>query len=123
MDDIQTNNIPLIIYNNDIAARTSNVFCNTYDLFPTICDMFGFEYNSSLTQGYSIFRPNDIKKSIHVSFKHGIFNLDYYTEDLIEIKQLRENPIMSLDEFKKYAYEFFVKQNKIEFVYRNNLYA
>lgn len=122
--NIEANNIPLIIYNNDnFAARKSSVVCNTYDLYSTICNMFGFEYNTLLTQGYSIVQPNEIAKSIHVSFKHGVFNEDYYTDDLIHIKTLSENPTMTVDEFKKYAYEFFVKQEMIEFVYRNNLYA
>lgn len=121
--NIETNKIPMLIYNGNVMARSSNVFCNTYDLFPTICDMFGFDYNSYLSQGYSIFQTDKISKSIHVSFKHGIFNKDYYTEDLINIKQINEKPTMSLDDFKKYAYEFFIKQDIIEFVYRNHLYS
>lgn len=120
-DNIDLYNIPMIIYNDEIAARSSTAFCNTYDLYPTICDMFGFEYYSAITPGYSVF-DDDIKNSVHVSFKHGVFNQDYYTEDLIEIKQVSQNPIMTVDEFKKQAYQFFVKQEKIEFVYRNNLY-
>ena len=83
--------------------------------------MFGFEYNSKLTQGVSIF-GSDLKNSLHISFKHGIFNKDYYTEDLISIKQINENPAMTIDEFKVTAYEFFKKQETIEFVYRNNVY-
>ena len=120
-DNINLYNIPLIIYNDAIAARTSTRFCNTYDLYATICDMFGFEYNSKLTQGYSIF-GSEINKSVHVSFKHGIFNQDYYTEDLIEIKQIAESPTTTIEDFKKYAYDFFVEQEIIEFVYLNNLY-
>lgn len=120
-ENIELYNIPLIIYNNELAKRSSDIFCNTYDLYPTICDMFGFDYNSTLSQGYSIF-GDEIKKSVHVSFKHGIFNLDYYTEDLIDIIQIKEKPSMTINEFKTYAYEFFKEQEIVEFVYRNNLF-
>ena len=123
-EDVQANNIPLIIYNNDsFGARKVTTVCNTYDLYSTICHMFGFKYNTLLTQGYSIMQPKEIAKSIHVSFKHGIFNEEYYTDDLIHIKELSREPVMSKDDFKKYAYEFFKKQEIIEFVYRNNLYV
>lgn len=120
--NIESNNIPLIIYNDEMAARKSSVFCNTYDLYATICHMFGLEYNSMLTQGHSIF-GGDISKSIHVSFKHGVFNQDYYTDDLVKIKSLTESPAMTKDKFKTEAYEFFKKQETIEFVYRNNVYG
>ena len=57
-----------------------------------------------------------------VSFKHGIFNEDFYTEDLIDIVQINDKPKTTLDEFKNYVYEFFKKQEVIEFVYRNNVF-
>ena len=120
--NIEVNNIPMIIYNDDLAARSSSIYCNTYDLFPTICDLFDFGYNTSLVQGRSIFRPSEIKKSVFVSFKHGIYNADYYTEDMIDIVQINDEPKTTLDEFKNYVYEFFKKQEVIEFVYRNNVF-
>ncbi len=121
-ENIQLYNVPLLIYNNDIASRSSSSFCNVYDLYPTICDMFGFAYNTKITQGYSLFNSTEIKKSINVSFKHGVFNEDYYTEDLIDIKQISSEPKMELSDFKKYAYDFFVKQELIEFIYYNNVF-
>ena len=120
--NIDLNNIPMIIYNDELAARKTSVYCNTYDLFPTICDLFDLGYNTSLVQGRSIFKSSEIKKSVFVSFKHGIFNQDYYTEDMIEIIQINDEPKTTLDEFKTYVYEFFKKQQEIEFVYRNNVF-
>ena len=119
--NIEINNIPFIIYNNEIRQRVIETFCNTYDIYATICHMFGFEYNKLLTQGYSVFK-GEISKSVHISFKHGIFNEDYYTDDLIKIKKLNENPLMKIEDFKTYAYEFFKEQEIIEFVYANKLY-
>lgn len=120
--NIENENIPFIIYNDDLASRNSSVYCNTYDIYPTICDLFDFGYITTLVQGKSIFRSNEIKTSVFVSFKHGIYNKDYYSEDMIEIVQINDNPITTLDEFKKYVYEFFKKQEVIEFVYRNNVF-
>ncbi len=120
--NIEVNNIPMIIYNDGLASRKSSVYCNTYDLFPTICDLFDLGYNTSLVQGKSIFKSTEIKKTVFVSFKHGIWNEDYYTEDLIDIVQLVDTPKTSIEDFKNYVYEFFKKQEIIEFVYRNNLY-
>lgn len=119
--NIDLYNVPLLIYNNEYDSMSSDKFCNIYDLYPTICDLFGFEHNLKLTQGYSIIR-DDIKNSLHVSFKHGIFNGEYYTENLRDIVLLVDNPKMSVDEFKTLAYNFFVEQETVEFVYHNDLY-
>lgn len=120
--NIEVNNIPMIIYNDELSSRSSSIYCNTYDLFPTICDLFDFGYCTELVQGKSIFRTDDIKKSVFVSFKHGIYNEDYYSDDMIKIVQVAENPKTTLEEFKSYVYEFFKKQQTIEFVYRNNVF-
>ena len=119
--DIELHNIPFIIYNTKISASENTNFCSTYDIYPTICDLFGFKYSSILTQGYSVF-DEDISKTIFVSFKTGIFNLNYYTEDLMTIKELKKNLSSTKLNFFESLNEFLKKQQYINGVYKAGLF-
>lgn len=98
--------IPLIIYNDEISPQINHTFCSTYDIYPTLCSMMGLEYNSALVQGKDIF-GDDIDSTVFVSFKRGIFNNDYWSEDLIDTISLGNNPQTTELEFKLAGMEFY----------------
>lgn len=118
--NIKLHNIPFIIYNTKIAAAENSNFCSTYDIYPTICDLFGFKYSSMLAQGYSVF-DDDISKTLFVSFKTGIFNSDYYTEDLITIKNLKTVSNETKLKFFESLNEFLKKQQYVNGVYKTGV--
>lgn len=115
--EIELYNIPLFIYNDSLPAGVNDTFCNTYDLFPTICSMFGFEYNTALTHGYDIY-STDINKSLFASFKTGVFNENYYTYNLYEIAETNNKNLKKQKEFINSILDFYKKQNIIENIYK-----
>lgn len=121
-ENIELYNIPCIIYNDSIKAEQNQTFCNTYDIYPTICDMFGFNVNSSLMQGYSVF-SDDIKNSTFVSFLNGTFNQLFYTTNVVDVDKLSRG---GTDEekvaFQLNVINFYLKQARIEDVFKINYF-
>lgn len=114
-------NIPFAIFNKDLPSGEVDTFCNTYDIFPTICDLYGIEFNNSLTQGYSVF-SNDIENSVFVSTMCGMFNDDFYTVTFDDYTAKDNSLITSskLNKFKQNINKFLQKQQYIEKYYRIN---
>lgn len=114
-------NVPLVIYNSKLGNGNIDKFCNTYDLYPTICDLYGLSYNKNLTQGYSVF-SEDIKNSIFVSWMSGAFDENYFTYTLDDYtatnKSLQTNA--TLVKFKDKLNSFYKKQDMIDKYYQVN---
>ena len=121
--DKEQYNVPLVMYCSDekFSKGEVNTFCNTYDLYPTICDLFGLNYNKSLTQGYSIF-SSDIEKSVFVSYMSGMFDKDCFalTSDEIIAKDSSIQTNASISRFKEKLNNFFTKQDFIDKYYKVN---
>lgn len=119
--DIKLHNIPLIIYNDNLTSGVNDTFCSTYDLYPTLCSMFGFEYNTALTHGHDIM-SEQIDNSLFVSFKTGVFNENYYTTNLYDIYETNDLDLGLQKEFVNDVLDFFKKQNIIENIYKVNYF-
>lgn len=65
--------VPLMIYDENIGHKVINDFSTTYDIAPTILDLFGINYYTNLYYGNSIF--NDTY-SILYSRAFGVFITD-----------------------------------------------
>ena len=114
-------NIPMFIYSKKLANGNHveiEDFCNTYDILPTICDLYGLESNSNLFHGYSIF-SEEIKNSIFVSNLSGIFTNKIYSQNISDVA-LMDDSITKEDiaHFKEIANRFYRDQEKIEKIYR-----
>lgn len=114
-------NIPFAIFNKKLASGEIDTFCNTYDIYATICDLYGLEFNQSLTHGYSVF-SEDIKDSMFVSFMSGMFDDNYYTVTLDDYtkqdSKLKGSSDLNL--FKQKINKFLYKQEFIERYYSIN---
>ena len=119
----KSNQLPCIIYNNELPACVNDTFCNTYDLYPTICDLMGLSYNKSLTQGYSIY-SDEIDDSVFVSSLIGMYVDNIFTSDLEEIVILDESVTQGdVDKFRENLFNYFEKQKIIESIYRYNYFG
>lgn len=125
----RNNNIPLILYAKDLPAGTYENFCSHYSIYPTICDLLGLPYNSQFIQGRSIFANESEIPNMFVSFMAGIYNKYFYTENLVNVTYCDTvtNPndvnIEDVNKFLTDAENFFIKQEMVEKVYTNNLFA
>lgn len=114
--------VPFMIYSPLLSAQKVDTFCSTYDIYPTICEMFGLRYNKNLTQGYSVF-GSETDKSIFISYISGIFTNKLYSTNIMDIYDFNNLSISEEDkfDFQLKAVNFYKKQEKIDRIYLNNL--
>lgn len=127
--DTYINNIPAMIWSKKLTAEYkaqhdgSNVvndFCNTYDLYPTLCELLGLPYNKYMTQGFDIF-GEDIDKSIMVSYVSGMFKQNIYSLNIVDMYMTHDVTIQEMEDFKRDACRFYEKQHIIELIYKYGL--
>lgn len=115
--------LPLIIYNDQIGGGINNTFCNTYDIYPTVCDILGLEYNTALAQGYSIY-ADDIAKSVFVSSLSGMYTNNLFTNNITDVVKLDESLTdADVEEFQEHITNYYRKQEYIELIYRYNYFG
>ena len=120
--NIESNHLPCIIYNDALPKMSNDTYCSTYDLYPTICDLLGLSYNSTLTQGYSIF-SEDINNTVFVSSLSGMYVKNIYTSNIKEFVELDDSVTQEdIEKFKENLLKYFDKQEIIELVYQYNYF-
>ena len=119
------NNIPMFIYSPHltqvVGGGVSEIYCNTYDILPTICNLFGLPTNSTQFQGYSIY-SDEIVNSFFSSNLNGMFTKDIYSLNISEI-YLPNGEVSNeeIERFKINANRFYEKQDMLEKMYANGI--
>ena len=108
--------VPMMIYSKKLGARNISTFCNTYDIYPTLCWLFGLEHSKSFTLGHNIF-SSDISSSTHVSYLTGYYTDKYYSKNMIDFVAYDGATKDDLELFKKNVCDFYQKQRMIEQIY------
>lgn len=119
----EANHITALVYNDALPGAVNNTFCNTYDLYPTVCDLLGLTYNESITQGHSIF-SDDIASSAFVSSLSGMYVTNIFTSNLVDFIRLDDTVTdEQVETFKQNLLKYFDKQKIIELIYRYNYFG
>lgn len=117
-------NIPFIIYSPKLTngeGEVNDTFCNTYDILPTICDLYGLPYNNNLLLGYSVF-SDSIKDSLFVSHLNGMFTNRIYSLNITEVYVMDESVTEEeISKFKQNAVKFYEKWETLEILYENGI--
>ncbi len=117
-------NIPFMIYSPKLTGGQGQIidtFCNTYDILPTICDLYGLPQNTSLLFGYSVF-SEEIENSFFVSHLNGMFTQNIYSLNISDIDIVGENVTEEeIAKFKENANNFFKKQEELEVIYSSGI--
>ncbi len=117
-------NIPFIIYSPKLTGgqgEVNSTFCNTYDILPTICDLYGLPYNTNLLLGYSVF-SDEIKDSLFVSHLNGMFTNDIYSLNITDVYTMDESVTEEeIERFQKNATKFYEKWEILEILYENGI--
>lgn len=67
-----------------LSGMRIDKFCSSFDVLPTILDLLGYDYNTNLYHGVSVF---DSREQVFVSREAGCFKKDMYTDlDKVYIK-------------------------------------
>lgn len=117
----EVNHIPMMLYSEKLTDENGvkiDAFCNTYDILPTLCDLYGMESNRNLYLGYSIF-SSDIKNSLFASHLGGIFTDNIYSQNISKVYILEEGVSEeNVENFKENANKFYRKQEYAEVIYK-----
>lgn len=116
--NLETHNVPLMIYSQKLGSKDIYDFCNNYDLYPTICELFGLGYSEFFTQGYNIL-SEEIENSLYVSYLTGYYNSKCYSKSMKNISLYEGATKADIDTFKKNVCKFYNKQILIEDVYNS----
>lgn len=108
--------VPLMIYSKKLGSKSYTTFCNTYDIYPTLCKLFGLKHSTALVQGYDMFSP-EIKNSTFVSYLTGYYSSKYYSKNMINFTPYDGVTEGDLEVFKKNVCLFYKKQKLIEQLY------
>ena len=118
------NNIPMIFYSPKYVNGESyfvSDFCNTYDILPTLCYLYGLPSNANLYQGYNIF-SSQIQNSFFASNLSGMFTEYIYSSNISDVVVLSDDVTESdIKHFKNIANRFYEKQYYIEKIYKNGI--
>jgi len=133
--EVDVNRIPLMIYSPSLLEKqgyekntegyiqgyTINSYCNTHDVLPTICDLYGMSYNQNLLHGYSVF-SEEIIHSFFASHLGGMFTDKIFSQNITDIyiadKTATEEEIKR---FREDANRYFEKQAIMEILYQNGI--
>lgn len=85
-----------------IGGAVIEKYCNSFDVLPTILDLFGYDYNTNLYHGVSVFKEG---ASVFISREAGIFNNNMYSdgEKLYVMAEESGDAIVSKDGEISYA--------------------
>lgn len=122
--NVNVNHIPAILYSPKLYDENGieiNSFCNTYDLLPTLCDLYGMPSNNNLFLGYSVF-SEEIENSFFASHLGGMFTDKIYSQNITDVVTMNENVTAEeIEKFRQCAVKYFEKQEKMEKIYYNGI--
>ena len=122
--NLYINHIPAFMYSPALTQGNPIVidtFCNTYDLLPTVCDLYGLGGNTSWFQGYSVF-SEDIEKSFFSSNLSGMFDENFFCTSVKNIITNNTDSTMEdLSSFKEKVVTFYKRQALLEKIYKNRI--
>ncbi|MBP3581204.1 MAG: sulfatase-like hydrolase/transferase [Clostridia bacterium] len=113
---LESYNVPLMIYSKKLGSEDISSFCNNYDLYPTICELFGLGYNKLFAQGYNIFSP-EIENSTHVSYLTGYYTDKCYSKNMVDFHLYEGATEADIETLKKNVCKFYEKQRQLEAIY------
>lgn len=121
--NIYINNIPFSIYSPKLTIKLEkeninlNNFCSTFDILPTICDLYGLNHNTFMEQGNSIFSEN-IANSVFSSNLNGVFNDKIFSLNLTDLYFEKEATEDEIEKFLENSVAFYEKQYYFEKSYK-----
>ena len=114
--NLKTHTVPLMIYSSKLAGQTISNFCNTYDLYPTICNAFGLKYSKAFCLGVDLLSP-DISNSMFMSFLTGFYSQTCYSKNAAVFRTYDGATDADVEVFKKLICQFYEKQIKLDKIY------
>lgn len=112
--------VPLMIYTNGrISTEDVTSYCSPYDLYPTICGLFGLPYNTVNALGKDILSTTDISNTVYISQLTGYYSDKVYSKNMIYFKKYDGATDADVEAFKTHVCEVLQKQRILNIVYKS----
>ncbi|MBQ8451763.1 MAG: sulfatase-like hydrolase/transferase [Clostridia bacterium] len=121
--NLKSYNVPLILYSKKIVPKQISDFTSTFDIYPTISELFGLPYNKYLAGGFNFLEPYAEEK-VYYSQLTGFYSPLFYSQNIFDITSLTNNSTNDQKEsFKNYCIEIYKKQTNINKLFNSHIKA
>ena len=114
---INSFNVPLAIYSKKLEAQKISSFVDTYDIYPTICELYGLPYSKYMSIGYDIF-SEDNPYRIYFSQLIGYYSEKIYSSNIFDKIMLSDVTKEEKEEFESKTIELFSRQQILNQIYK-----
>lgn len=111
--------VPLMIYSERLEPSTIDTFCSTYDLYPTLCNLYGLPYNKINAQGKDIF-SSEISETVYMSHLTGFYNDKCYSKNMQYITKYTNSTDSDVQNFKDNVCKLLEKQRLLNIIYNTH---
>ena len=111
--------VPLMIYSEKLESSTIDTFCSTYDLYPTLCELYGLPYNTINAQGKNLL-SSEISETIYMSHLTGFYNDKCYSKNMQYIITYDGATLSDVQNFKDNVCKVLEKQRILNIVYKSH---
>ena len=111
--------VPLMIYSEKLEPSTIDTFCSPYDLYPTLCELYGLPYNTINAQGKDIL-SSEISETVYMSHLTGFYNDKCYSKNMQYITSYNDTTPSDIQNFKDNVCKLLEKQRILNIIYQSH---
>lgn len=111
--------VPLMIYSEKLEPSTIDTFCSPYDLYPTLCELYGLPYNTINAQGKDML-SSEISETIYMSHLTGFYNDKCYSKNMQYIISYDGTTPSDVQIFKDNTCKLLEKQRMLNIIYHSH---
>lgn len=121
--NLKSYNVPLFIYSQKLQAQKIETFTHTYDIYPTICQLYGLPYNTFMALGETLINADGTLHEdayrIYYSQLSG-----YYTQNFFSTSPTTPVPISETASdkekliFLERVWDYYSRQKILNYVYK-----
>ncbi|MDE6583502.1 MAG: LTA synthase family protein, partial [Clostridia bacterium] len=122
---VKSFNVPLFIYSEKLEAQKVETFTHTYDIFPTICQLYGLPYNTYMALGAPLLDSDgsvyDDVYRIYYSQMLGYYTEKFYSSSVVNPVALVED--VTKEEYLEYnekVWDYYNRQKVLNWIYKFN---
>jgi len=123
--NLKSYQVPMFIYSSKLQAQKIDQFTNTYDLHPTICELYGLPYSTYMTYGSAILDSEGKnivcdEDKIYFSQKVGYFSNKFHSTGLNNPLPVTGGGIQDISEATRYinnVKKYYDKQINLHYIY------
>lgn len=123
--NLKSYQVPMFIYSQKLGHQEIDNFVDTYDLHPTVCELYGLPYSTYMTYGEAILdgEGKDISKDedkIYFSQKVGYYSNKFHSTGLANPLPVAGGGIQNQSDATRYINNvktYYEKQKNLHYIY------